>query len=143
MPGNMADPQLEGCPQQWASITFSFPLQTWTNVSRNQKSVKVAASASTPRAATPASAHPASSSTQGTRSCAQVEALGNQGGQTGPGEGAEAVYGAQGGCRSTSGSRKAKSLLRPGPRIHLPERSFHRPGRWQSLPSLGFLCEHT
>ena len=35
MPGNMADPQLEGCPQQWASITFSFPLQTWTNVSRN------------------------------------------------------------------------------------------------------------
>ena len=48
------------------------------NVSRNPKSVKAAASASTPRAATPVSAHPAWSSTWRTRDCAQVEALGRQ-----------------------------------------------------------------
>ena len=73
----------ESCPQPQVSITLSFPLQTWMNVSTDPESVKAAASASTPRAATPASAHPAWRSTQRTQGIAQVETPGRKG-EAGP-----------------------------------------------------------
>lgn len=68
----------ESCSQLRASFTLSFLLQTWTNVSRTQGSVKATAPVSTPSAASPASVCLASSSNLRTRSSAQVEAPGRR-----------------------------------------------------------------
>ena len=130
----------EGCPQQQVSITLSFPLQTWTNVSTDPESVKAAASASTPRATTPASAHLAWSSAQRTRGIAQVDPQKTVWGRPGAEEGAEGVQ-----RPPRMRETRLRFLWHQGPagalpKDHLLKWSHHRPGRQQSLLGLGFLC---